>query len=129
VADQMLKAMIKKQIQVHGARVLVLGFAFKPNCPDIRNTKVIDIIEELETFGIKVDVHDSWADSFQVTEEFDIALNHDIQIGIYDGIIIAVDHDEYRGWGMKKIRAMTKKQSVIYDIKSMFQIDESDLRL
>ena len=129
VVTQLVKTMIKKRIQVEGAKVLVLGLSFKENCPDVRNTKVIDIVHELEEYNIEVDVYDPWVDKAEAEREYDItpiskpAMNH------YDGIILAVAHNEFVEMGVEKIRALGKTSHVLYDIKYVFSKEDTDIRL
>ena len=129
VASQVIKRMIAKGIQPLKSRVLVLGLTFKENCPDVRNTKVVDIKRELESYGVTVDVHDPWVDHDEAQHEYAIDLVDAPEKGAYDGVIIAVAHDEFRALGAKGIRAFGKKTSVLYDIKYVLTPDESDDRL
>ena len=123
VANQVIKLMIKKGKKIDGSRVLVLGIAFKENCPDIRNSRVIDVIKELEDFGCNVDVSDYWADTQEVKEEYGIDLikHSTLNPKNYDSVILAVAHNEY-----KKLELSNKNQ-VIFDIKSI--VDNADGRL
>ena len=129
VVTQLVKTMIKKRIQVEGAKVLILGLSFKENCPDVRNTKVIDIVHELEEYNIEVDVYDPWVDKAEAEREYDItpiskpAMNH------YDGIILAVAHNEFVEMGVEKIRALGKTSHVLYDLKYVFSKEDTDIRL
>jgi len=124
--------MIQKGHTIKGSRVLVLGITFKENCPDIRNSRVIDVIRELEEFGVNVDVYEPWADKEEVKEEYNIDLlstvNHQ-QLSNYDGIVLAVAHKEFKdfGDGLKQIK--NKKNIVVYDIKSFFDKSVVDGRL
>ena len=129
VAGQLVKSMLKRHIQVDGARVLVLGLTFKENCPDLRNTRVVDVVTELHEFGISVDVYDPWADPDEARDEYGIGLAAQLAPGSYDGLILAVAHDEFRNMGAKSIRAFGQPSHVLYDLKNVFGIDESDLRL
>ena len=129
IAGQMVKTMLKRRIQVDGARVLVLGLTFKENCPDLRNTRVIDVIAELRDYGISVDVHDPWVDTAESRHEYGLDLIAKPGRGDYDGIILAVAHDEYRAQGIAELRAHGREAHVFYDLKSVFDRDESDLRL
>ena len=128
-ATQLVKAASKEKIHIDEARVLVLGFTFKGDCPDVRNTKIIDMIRELESFNMLVDVHDPWADPADVKREYGIDLVLEIQQGQYDAMVLAVDHSEYKHWGESKIRSFGKDKHVLYDVKYVLPIDESDLRL
>lgn len=129
VAGRMVKAMIRKGIAVKGARVLVLGLTFKENCPDLRNTRVIDVVAELADYGISVDVHDPWADQDEAMQEYGIALIREPELGSYDGIILAVAHDAYRSSGLDNLQAFAGKSSVFFDLKCVFERNEFSLRL
>jgi UDP-N-acetyl-D-galactosamine dehydrogenase len=129
VASQVIKQMLTKGIQPLQARVLVLGLTFKENCPDVRNTKVVDIKRELESYGVTVDVHDPWVDHDEARHEYGIELVDAPEKGAYDGIIIAVAHDEFRTLGAAGMRAFGKKTSVLYDIKYVLTPNEVDDRL
>ena len=129
VAGQMVKSMLRKRIQVNGARVLVLGLTFKENCPDLRNTKVIDLVNELRDFGIQVDLHDPWADADKARHEYGIDLINTPDANTYDGIILAVPHEQLIQAGVKQLRSYGKTGAVLYDMKSVFPSGESDLRL
>ncbi len=121
--------MIKRRIHVDGARVLVLGLTFKENCPDLRNTRVIDVIRELSDYGATVDVHDPWADPAEARQEYGLELVMEPEAGAYDGIIVAVPHQLFREKGGDAIRDFGRNGAVVYDLKSVFAADLSDLRL
>jgi len=129
IAGQLVKALIKKQIQVGGARVLIMGLAFKENCPDLRNTKVIDIITELKEYGMDIEVFDPWVDEDEAAREYGISPISEPETGAYDAIIMAVAHTQFRALGASAIRAMGKANHVIYDLKYALNADESDIRL
>ncbi|NBE06495.1 Vi polysaccharide biosynthesis UDP-N-acetylglucosamine C-6 dehydrogenase TviB [Paragemmobacter ruber] len=129
VAGQMVKAMLKKRIQVDGARVLVLGLTFKENCPDLRNTRVVDVIRELQDFGVRVDVYDPWVDPAEARAEYGLNPVTTPENGAYDGIILAVAHDAFRHEGAARLRAYGRGVHVFCDLKSIFARGESDLRL
>jgi len=129
VAGQLVKAMLKKRIQVNGARVLVLGLTFKENCPDLRNTRVIDVVNELLEFGVDVDVYDPWVNPDDARAEYEIKLLERPETGVYDGVVIAVAHDLFRQQGAGIIRGFGKDRHVLYDLKNLLEADESDLRL
>ena len=125
VANKVVKLLIQKGNLIRGARVLILGVTFKENCPDIRNSKVVDIYNELLQFGLNVDVYDSYANSKEVSEEYDIKLINEIET--YDAIILAVAHDYFLKLdfnGLKK-----DNNSVIFDIKSILPKNQVDARL
>lgn len=128
-ATQLVKAVSKRQVHIDEARVLVLGFTFKGDCPDVRNTKIIDMVKELESFNIKVDVYDEWADPAEVHLEYGLDLLDDLVEGAYDAIILAVDHTEFKRWGEARIRSYGKSNHVLYDVKHVLPVGQSDLRL
>jgi UDP-N-acetyl-D-galactosamine dehydrogenase len=129
VAGQMIKAMLKRRIQVNGARVLVLGLTFKENCPDLRNTRVVDVVSELREYGALVDVHDPWADPAEAQHEYGLDLVAKPGEGAYDGIILAVAHDTYRDMGVAALRRYGTDGHLFCDLKNVFGKDESELRL
>jgi UDP-N-acetyl-D-galactosamine dehydrogenase len=129
VAGQMVKAMLKRRIQVEGARVLVLGLTFKENCPDLRNTRVVDVIAELRDYGVVVDVHDPWANADEARHEYGLAPVATPEEGAYDGIVLAVAHEEFRALGAAGLRAFGRSPHVLYDLKHVLPADGSDLRL
>ena len=129
VSNRIIKLMIKRNIQPSGARVLVLGLTFKENCPDVRNTKVADIVKELASFGCKVDVCDPWADPAEAHHEYGITPIAKPKPGSYDGIVIAVAHKEFLELGVKGIRAFANPNAVIFDIKCVLPKEASDGRL
>lgn len=129
VVTQLVKNMIKKRIQVEGAKVLVLGLSFKENCPDVRNTKVIDIIHELEEYNIEVDVYDPWVDKAEAEREYNVTPITQPSVSNYDGIILAVAHNEFVNLGVEKIRALGKNEHVLYDLKYVFTKEDTDIRL
>lgn len=129
VAGQMIKMMLKRRLQVEGSRVLVLGLTFKENCPDLRNTRVVDVVKELQEFGVNVDIHDPWADHEEAETEYGIQLSPGPQSGVYDGVIVAVAHDVYREWGVERIREFGRSGHVLYDLKHVLDRGSVDLRL
>ena len=129
VVTQLVKTMIKKRIQVEGAKVLVLGLSFKENCPDVRNTKVIDIVHELEEYNIEVDVYDPWVDKAEAEREYNVTPISKPAMNNYDGIILAVAHNEFVELGVEQIRAFGKNKHVLYDLKYVFTKEETDIRL
>lgn len=129
VASEMVKALLQKRIQVNGARVLIMGLAFKENCPDLRNTRVIDLIHELEKYSITVDVHDPWVDEEEARQEYGLDLIAAPKNDSYDGAVIAVAHDQFRAIGAAGARKFCKSNHVLADLKYVFAADESDLRL
>lgn len=129
VAGEMIKAMLRKRIHVLGSRILILGLAFKENCPDLRNTKVVDIITALKEFGAEVDVHDPWVSAEEAQAEYGVEPVSEPVAGSYDGIIIAVAHDTFRTMGADAIHAYGKGDHVLYDLKYVLDKKESDIRL
>lgn len=129
VVTQLVKGMIKKKIQVEGSKVLVLGLSFKENCPDIRNTKVIDIVKELQEYHIDVDVYDPWIDSEETQHEYGITPVNQPIAGQYDAVILAVAHNEFKEMGIEAIRSLGKASHVLYDLKYVLAQSESDIRL
>lgn len=129
VVAQLVKAMTKRRIQVEGAKVLVMGLTFKENCPDLRNTRVVDIVAELKDYNCVVDVYDPWVTTEAALHEYGITPIAKPDSGTYDAIILAVAHHQFKGMGAGAIRALGKATSVIYDLKYVLSTQESDLRL
>ena len=129
IVEQVLKLMTKKRINLIDARILVMGLSFKENCPDIRNTKVIDIINELTDCNCKVDVYDPWVNKSEVFKEYGFNTIDELFENQYDAIIIAVSHDKFRLMTIDKIRKLGKKTNVIYDVKYLFKPNDVDGRL
>lgn len=129
VADQLVKAMIAKRIQVNGSRVLVLGLAFKENCPDIRNTKVVDVITSLRSFGIDVDIYDPMVAAEEAHHEYGLSLIDAPKAGSYDAVVLAVAHKDYRTVDLGRIDELTKDVAVIYDLKYALTREVVDMRL
>lgn len=129
VVTQLIKKMIKKKIQVEGARVLLLGLSFKENCPDIRNTKIIDIVKELEEYHVDVDVYDPWVDSAEAQHEYNILPIDAPKSAEYDAIVLAVAHEQFKQMGVEGIRKLGKADHVLYDLKYVLAQHESDIRL
>jgi UDP-N-acetyl-D-galactosamine dehydrogenase len=129
VVAQLLKAMTKKHIHVEGARILVMGLTFKENCPDLRNTRVVDIVEELKDYNCVVDVYDPWVMSSEAEQEYGITPVIHPETCSYDGIVLAVAHNQFRQMGAAAIRAFGKNNSVLYDLKYVLSAQEVDLRL
>lgn len=129
VVSQLVKAMLKKRIHVEGARVLVMGLTFKENCPDLRNTKIVDIVHELKEYGVQVDCYDPWINPKESEQEYGITPVAVPSDGDYDGIILAVAHKQFAQMGADKIRALAKPEHVLYDLKYLLPAEASDLRL
>lgn len=127
IADEVIKLMVRKGIQVVGSKALVLGFTFKENCPDVRNTKVIDIVQQLKNYHIKVDIHDPWASTGEVMHEYGINLLSELPQGSrYDAVIIAVAHWQFK---YEMIRDLCDERCVLYDVKAVFSKELVDARL
>lgn len=129
VVSQLVKAMTKRQIQVQGAHVLVMGLTFKENCPDLRNTRVVDILKELGEYSMDVDVFDPWVDPAEAEHEYGITPVKTPEKGAYDAIILAVSHHQFVSLGAEGIRALGKAQHVLYDLKYVLKADQADIRL
>ena len=129
VVDQLAKLMTKKRIHMADSKILIMGLTFKENCPDLRNTRVIDIVNELKNFNCRVDVYDPWVDKKEAEAEYGIKLIELRNKGEYDAIIIAVAHSEIKDLGVDKIRLYGKENHVLYDIKYVFTADKVDGRL
>jgi len=126
IAASVIKLLVQKKIDTARCRVLVMGLAFKENCPDLRNTRVVDIVAELKEFGVEVDVHDPWADAGEARHEYGLDLITDLQPAGYDAVIVTVAHRQYREIGINEIRKLCRTPSVIYDVKSLFPKDKVD---
>jgi UDP-N-acetyl-D-galactosamine dehydrogenase len=129
VVSQLVKCMLKKRIHVDGARVLVMGLTFKENCPDLRNTKIIDIVRELTEYNTQVDVYDPWVSTSEAEHEYNITPVSEPAINAYDGVILAVGHKQFVQLGAANIRKFGKSEHVLYDLKYLLTAEESDLRL
>jgi UDP-N-acetyl-D-galactosamine dehydrogenase len=129
VVDQVLKLMAKKRIHIVDANILIMGLTFKENCPDLRNTRVVDLVEEFEGFNCKVDVYDPWVDKDGAVHEYSITPIDQPEAGKYDAILLAVAHDEFKALSAEQIRTFGKDNHVLYDIKYLLNANESDGRL
>ncbi|WFP50962.1 Vi polysaccharide biosynthesis UDP-N-acetylglucosamine C-6 dehydrogenase TviB [Methylomonas sp. EFPC3] len=129
VVSQLVKLMLKKRIHVQEANVLIMGLTFKENCPDIRNTRVVDIVAELQTYGVNVDIYDPWVDADEARHEYGISPVQQPDKGKYDAIILAVAHDQFRQMPISAIRALGTPQAIVYDLKYLFPADQTDARL
>ena len=129
IADTVAKMMTKRRIHVVSAKVLILGLAFKENCPDLRNTRVIDIIKTLESYHADVEVYDPWVDPIEAHKEYQITLQTELKDNTYDAVILAVSHKAFVELGVDAIRKLGKESHVLYDIKSLFPKDKVDGRL
>jgi len=129
VVLQIIKLMLEKKLHINGANILMMGLTFKENCPDLRNTRVTDMLEEFSKYGAKVDVHDPWVDAEEAKDEYGITLVEQPKANNYDAIILAVSHDQFVNMGAEQIRAYGKQEHVLYDIKYILSADEVDGRL
>jgi UDP-N-acetyl-D-galactosamine dehydrogenase len=129
VAGQIMQRMAAKRIHVKGARVLMLGITFKENCPDIRNSKVVDVVRELAKHGARVDIYDPWADAAEFRHEYGLKLTRALKPRHYDVAVMAVAHREFRELGVRGVRRLCRKPHVLYDIKHLFPAAEVDGRL
>jgi UDP-N-acetyl-D-galactosamine dehydrogenase len=128
-ASELVKAMIKAGHTIAHARVLIMGFAFKENCPDLRNTRVIDVVKELSEFGCQVDVTDCWANNEEAEHEYGISLHENPEKGQYDAVLLAVPHREYAERSSGELREYLKENGVLFDLKGVLPLGEADLRL
>ncbi|MDG1995609.1 MAG: nucleotide sugar dehydrogenase, partial [Emcibacteraceae bacterium] len=129
VVSQLIKAMLKKRIQVDGSNVLLMGLTFKENCPDLRNTKIIDIVSELKDYNINVDIFDPWVSEKDVMNEYGLNLTNSPDQEKYDAVIVAVAHNEFIEMGSDGIRSYLTEDGLFYDLKSLFAKSASDIRL
>ena len=129
VVAQLVKAMTKRRMHVKGARVLVMGLTFKENCPDLRNTRVIDILKELSQYEVQADVFDPWVSIEDAQQAYDITLVRQPELAVYDATIIAVAHDYFKSMGAPALRAFGKPEHVLFDLKYLLPANASDLRL
>lgn len=129
VADELVKGMLRKRIHVAGSRVLIMGFTFKENCPDLRNTRVTDILHTLKGYGAEVDIYDPWAAVEEAQAEYGITPIQFPEDGQYDAILLAVGHREFKELGAAKIHQWGKPEHLLYDIKYVLPADQVDMRL
>ena len=129
VANEIINLMTKKRIQVVDSNILVMGLTFKEDCPDIRNTRVVDVVQELSGFHCNIEVYDPWIDKEESIREYGITPVEQPEPGKYDAVIIAVAHHQFKAMGITAIRALGKKNHVLYDIKYIFPAEKVDGRL
>jgi UDP-N-acetyl-D-glucosamine/UDP-N-acetyl-D-galactosamine dehydrogenase len=129
VAQQVAQLMIGRRIQVRDARILVMGLAFKENCPDVRNTRIVDVVNELKKYGARVDVYDPWVNPEESKHEYGFKPVRALRSRTYDAIVMGVAHRQFREMGIAKVRSLAKKRHVLYDIKYVFARHEVDGRL
>jgi UDP-N-acetyl-D-galactosamine dehydrogenase len=129
VAQRVIKLMTQRRVHAVGAHVLILGLAFKENCPDLRNTRVVDVIEEFRGYSAQVDVHDPWVDPAEAKREYGLDLVTELEPDSYDAIILAVGHRQFLGMGAEKLRSLGKPGCVLFDVKQLLPVDAVDGRL
>ncbi|MCP5160701.1 MAG: Vi polysaccharide biosynthesis UDP-N-acetylglucosamine C-6 dehydrogenase TviB [Hahellaceae bacterium] len=129
VTERVVKQMLKKRIHIVESNILILGLTFKENCPDIRNTRVVDVVQEFKNYHANVDIFDPWASPEEVQHEYGLELVSQLENGKYDAIVLTVSHDEFKKMGSKAIRALGKENSVIFDVKYVLDKSEVDDRL
>lgn len=129
VVSQLIKLMIKERIQVEGSKTLIMGITFKENCPDIRNTRIVDIVKELKEYNVDVDIYDPWVSEEEIKTEYRLSLTSIPSLESYDAIVLAVAHQQFKEMGIDSVRSFGKKQHVLYDLKNIFPVHASNLRL
>ncbi|ENU83931.1 hypothetical protein F974_00985 [Acinetobacter sp. CIP 102159] len=129
VATQLIKEMVKQRIQVVGSKILVMGLSFKENCPDIRNTKIVDMVKVLKEYDLDLDIYDPWVDIEEAKHEYGLTPITQLQNNHYDAVILAVAHDEFKNMSLADFKALSKENYVLYDLKYILGAQESDLRL
>ena len=129
VANKFIKKLLGKKIQVKNSKILVMGLTFKENCPDLRNTKVVDLIRELGEYGTFVDVYDPYCKPLEAKKEYGIILKKRLELNLYDGIIVCVAHTKFKELGVKYLRSLCKKNHVLFDLKHIFPVKLCDVRL
>ncbi|MFP6841760.1 MAG: Vi polysaccharide biosynthesis UDP-N-acetylglucosamine C-6 dehydrogenase TviB [Acinetobacter sp.] len=129
VATQLIKEMVKQRIQVVGARILILGLSFKENCPDIRNTKIVDMVKALKEYDLDLDIYDPWVSPQEVEHEYGFAPLLTLEQHQYDAIVIAVAHDQFKQMSVNDFEKLGKAQHVLYDLKYILDQEYSDIRL
>ena len=129
VVSRLIKLMLKKRLHVRESDILIMGLTFKENCPDLRNTRVVDIINELQTYGVNVHVYDPWVDPEEAYKEYGIKPIATLEEGRFDTILLAVAHEQFKQMDIKQLRAFGKPDSVIYDLKYLFPAEQTDERL
>lgn len=129
VATQLIKEMVKQRIQVVGSKILIMGLSFKENCPDIRNTKIVDMVKALKEYDLDLDIYDPWVDSTEVEVEYGLAPVLELKQAQYDAIVIAVAHDQFKSMSKQEFSALGKDKHVLYDLKYVLDKQHSDIRL
>ena len=129
VASRVIKLMLKKRIHVAGSRILIMGLTFKENCPDLRNTAVVNIIKELESYGAEIDVYDPWADKNEAQRLYGVVIVDKPNSNLYDAVVFAVAHREFKQITAEDIASYSRKQAIVYDVKNVLQDGLADARL
>jgi UDP-N-acetyl-D-glucosamine/UDP-N-acetyl-D-galactosamine dehydrogenase len=130
VASQVVRLLVRQGTVIPQAKILVMGVTFKENCPDVRNTRVVDVVQELASFGAEVEIYDPWADPAVVEHEYGLKIMTEAPVaGRYDGIVMAVAHQQFRELPAGSIRAFGKQPHIVYDIKGVLPAAEVDARL
>ena len=129
VVSRLVKLMLKNRIHVQQSNILIMGLTFKENCPDIRNTRVIDIVDELKTYGANIHIYDPWVNADEVVAEYNIQTITVLEKNKFDAIVLAVAHDQFKQMDIQQIRALGKSNSVLYDLKYLFPAELTDERL
>jgi len=129
VAESVIKLMLQKKVHVVDSKILILGFTFKENCPDIRNTRVIDIVKEFANYHSEVDIYDPWIELEEANEEYSVSFLSELPSTKYDAIILAVNHDEFESLGAEKIHSLGKENHILFDVKHALPKDQVDGRL
>jgi len=129
VASRLIKLMLKKRIHVQQSNILIMGLTFKENCPDIRNTRVVDIVDELKTYDANIHIYDPWVNPDEVKREYGIQIITTLEENKFDAIVLTVAHDHFKKMDITQIRALGKSNSIIYDLKYLFPAELTDERL
>ncbi len=129
IADMVMRLMSRKRIHIVDSNILVLGIAFKENCPDLRNTRVVDLIKGLQNHNANVDIYDPWVNPNELKQVYQLGVIEELEQGKYHSIILAVAHEQFLELGTKGIHALGAEQHVLYDIKSVLPIETVDARL
>ena len=129
VATQLIKEMVKQRIQVVGSKILIMGLSFKENCPDIRNTKIVDMVKALKEYDLDLDIYDPWVDDTEVQHEYGLAPIKELHQGQYDAIVLAVAHDQFKSMTIDQFKQLGKEKHVLYDLKYVLDKAHSDICL
>lgn len=129
VATQLIKEMVKQRIQVVGSKILVMGLSFKENCPDIRNTKIVDMVKALKEYDLDLDIYDPWVDPLDAAKEYGIDPVASLANAKYDAIVLAVAHDQFKQMSIDEFKAVAKEKYVLYDLKYILNQTDVDIRL